>query len=43
MNIPDPSAALSVEEGALEENTLYSNTLISSNGQRINFDQQKQD
>jgi mannuronan 5-epimerase len=40
-NIPDPSAALSIEEGAAEQNTLYSNTLVNSNGQRINLDQQQ--
>jgi hypothetical protein len=29
------------ERGAAEQNTLYSNTLINSNGQRINLDQQQ--
>lgn len=42
-NIPNPSDALSVEEGAAEQNTLYSNALVNSNGQRINLDQQKQE
>jgi poly(beta-D-mannuronate) C5 epimerase len=37
MNMPALSA-LSVEEGAAAQNTLYSNTLINSNGQRINLD-----
>jgi mannuronan 5-epimerase len=40
-NILDPSAALSVEEESAEQNTLYSNTLVNSNGQRINLDQQQ--
>jgi mannuronan 5-epimerase len=39
-NIPY-SSALVVEDGAAEQNMLYSNTLVNSNGQRINLDQQQ--
>jgi poly(beta-D-mannuronate) C5 epimerase len=42
MNMPALSA-VSVEEGAAEQNTLYSNTLINSNGQRISLDQKQVD
>jgi mannuronan 5-epimerase len=39
-DIADPAAALSIENGAESENTLYSNLLInSSNGQAISLDQ----
>lgn len=38
-NIPNPSDALYVEEGATEQNTLYSNILVASNGERIDLDQ----
>jgi parallel beta-helix repeat protein len=41
INIPDPSAALTIEDGAAEQNMLYSNTLINSNGQRISLDDQQ--
>ena len=34
-------SAVSVEDGAAEQNMLYSNTLVNSNGQRINLDQQQ--
>jgi parallel beta-helix repeat protein len=39
-NIPY-SSALVVEDGAAEQNMLYSNTLVNSNGQRISLDQQQ--
>lgn len=37
-NIPDQSDALFLEEGAAEQNTLYSNILIDSDGNMINLD-----
>ena len=37
INMPALST-VSVEDGAVEQNTLYSNTLINSNGQRISLD-----
>jgi parallel beta-helix repeat protein len=37
-NIPDQSDALFLEEGAAEQNTLYSNILIGSDGNNINLD-----
>lgn len=42
-NIPNLSDALYVEEGATKQNTLYSNILVSSNGERINLDQLNSD
>jgi mannuronan 5-epimerase len=40
IDIADPAAALSIEDGAESENTLYSNLLTnSSNGQAISLDQ----
>ena len=42
-NIPNLSDALYVEEGATKQNTLYSNILVSSNGERINLDQLSSD
>ena len=42
-NIPNLSDALYVEEGATKQNTLYSNILVSSNGERINLDQPSSD
>jgi parallel beta-helix repeat protein len=38
INIPDPSEALHLRDGASEQNTLHSNTLISINGERISLD-----
>jgi mannuronan 5-epimerase len=38
INIPDPSEALHLRDGASEQNTLYSNTLIGLNGERISLD-----
>ncbi|MGC1134082.1 MAG: right-handed parallel beta-helix repeat-containing protein [Nitrososphaeraceae archaeon] len=38
INIPDPSEALHLRDGAAEQNTLHSNTLIGINGQRISLD-----
>jgi mannuronan 5-epimerase len=35
INIPDPSEALRLRDGASEQNTLHSNTLITINGERI--------
>jgi mannuronan 5-epimerase len=39
INIPDPSEALHLRDGASEQNTLHSNTLIGINGQRISLDE----
>lgn len=39
INIPDPSEALHLRNGASEQNTLYSNSLIGINGQRISLDE----
>jgi mannuronan 5-epimerase len=39
INIPDPSEALHLRDGASEQNTLYSNSLIGTNGQRISLDE----
>lgn len=38
INIPDPSEALHLRDGASEQNTLHSNTLITINGERISLD-----
>jgi parallel beta-helix repeat protein len=37
INIPDPSEALHLRDGASEQNTLHSNTLITINGERISL------
>jgi poly(beta-D-mannuronate) C5 epimerase len=37
VNIPDPSEALQLRDEASEKNTLHSNTLIDTNGQRISL------
>src|SRR5215216_2840544 len=39
INIPDPSDALSIEEGLAERNTIYSNTLINATDLGINVDE----
>jgi len=39
INIPDPSDALSIEEGSAERNTIYSNTLINATDLGINVDE----
>jgi parallel beta-helix repeat protein len=39
INIPDPSEALHLRNGASEQNMLHSNTLIDINGQRISLDE----
>lgn len=39
INIPDPSEALHLRDGASEQNTLHSNTLVGINGQRISLDE----
>ena len=39
INIPDPSEALYLRDGASEQNRLHSNTLIGINGQRIPLDE----
>jgi poly(beta-D-mannuronate) C5 epimerase len=38
MNIPEPSEALYLRDGASEQNTLYSNVLINEGGQEISLD-----
>jgi poly(beta-D-mannuronate) C5 epimerase len=38
MNIPDPSEALYLRDGASQQNTLYSNVLINENGPEISLD-----
>jgi parallel beta-helix repeat protein len=38
INIPDPSEVLHLRDGASEQNTLHSNTLITINGERISLD-----
>jgi poly(beta-D-mannuronate) C5 epimerase len=35
INIPDPSEALRLRDGASEQNTLHSNSLITINGERV--------
>jgi hypothetical protein len=37
-DIPSQSDALYLEEGSAEQNTLYSNVLIDSNGNKIDLD-----
>jgi len=39
INIPEPSEALYLRDGASEQNTFHSNVLIGSNGQRISLDE----
>jgi poly(beta-D-mannuronate) C5 epimerase len=41
MNIPDISDAFFIEEGAAEQNNLYSNKLVNTNGQEIDLDEQR--
>jgi parallel beta-helix repeat protein len=41
MNIPDMSDAFFIEEGAAEQNNLYSNKLVNTNGQEIDLDEQR--
>ena len=38
MNIPEPTEALYLRDGASEQNTLYSNVLINEDGQEISLD-----
>jgi mannuronan 5-epimerase len=38
INIPNPSEALYLRDGASEQNSLHSNTLIAMNGERISLD-----
>ena len=38
INIPEPSEALYLREGAAQQNTLYSNILINESGQEISLD-----
>jgi parallel beta-helix repeat protein len=38
LNTLDPTEALHLRDGASEQNTLHSNTLIGTNGQRILLD-----
>jgi len=38
INIPEPSEALYLRDGASQQNTLYSNVLINENGQEISVD-----
>jgi hypothetical protein len=39
IDIPDPSVALSTENGAAEQNTLYSNILFDVDGNRVDLDE----
>ena len=41
INIPDPSEALHLRDGASEQNMLHSNTLITINGERISLDEEQ--
>jgi parallel beta-helix repeat protein len=38
MNIPEPTEALYLRDGATEQNTLHSNVLINEGGQEISLD-----
>jgi parallel beta-helix repeat protein len=38
INIPEPSEALYLRDGASQQNTLYSNILINESGQEISLD-----
>jgi hypothetical protein len=38
INIPEPTEALNLRDGASEKNTLYSNVLINEGGQEISLD-----
>jgi hypothetical protein len=40
IDIPDPSDALLLENGAASQNTFYSNTLFDMDGNRINIDEE---
>jgi parallel beta-helix repeat protein len=42
INIPDPSEALHLRDGASEQNTLHSNTLITINGEKISLDREQE-
>jgi poly(beta-D-mannuronate) C5 epimerase len=42
INIPDPSEALHLRDGASEQNILYSNTLINLNGEKIMLDRNQE-
>jgi mannuronan 5-epimerase len=42
INIPDPSEALHLRDGASEQNTLHSNTLITINGERTSLDEKQE-
>src|SRR5918994_1639884 len=42
INIPDPSEALHLRDGASEQNTLHSNILITKNGERIILDRDQE-
>jgi hypothetical protein len=37
LDIPDPSVALSIENGAAEQNTFYSNILFDADGNRVDL------
>jgi hypothetical protein len=37
IDIPDPSVALSIENGAAEQNTFYSNILFDVDGNRVDL------
>lgn len=41
INIPKPSDALYLEDGAANQNTLHSNILIDGNGKEINLEEQE--
>jgi parallel beta-helix repeat protein len=41
MNIPDTFDAFFIEEGAAEQNNLYSNKLVNTYGQEIDLDEQR--
>jgi parallel beta-helix repeat protein len=45
INIPDPSEALHLRDGASEQNTLHSNTLVTINGEMriISLDREQQE
>jgi mannuronan 5-epimerase len=42
INIPDPSEALHLRDGASEQNMLHSNTLITINGERTSLDEKQE-
>jgi hypothetical protein len=41
MNIPDASDAFFIEEGAAEQNNLYSNKLVNTYEQEIDLDEER--